>query len=78
MKRFICKHGVAIVTGVYCVGVVTVAGCSGGHVTTAPIAAGVRKCQDLPALEEEGGDDEDRSLSRWSPSSVDAGAAELL
>lgn len=31
--------------------------------TTATVAAGVRKCQDLPALEEEGGEDEDLSLS---------------
>lgn len=48
------------------------------HVTIAPIAARVRKCQDRPALEEEGGDDEDLSLSLWSLSSVDAGAAESL
>lgn len=45
---------------------------------TALIGAAVRECQDLPALEEEGGDAEDLSLSLWSLSSVDAGAAELL
>lgn len=44
----------------------------------AAIAAGVRKCQDLPALEEDGGDAEDLSLSLWSLSSVDTGAAGLL
>lgn len=38
----------------------------------------MRKCQDLPALEQEGGDDEDRSLSLWSLSSVEGGAAGLL
>lgn len=38
----------------------------------------LRKCQDLPALEEEGGDAEDLSLSLWSLSSVEAGAAVLL
>lgn len=45
--------------------------------TTGPVTAGVRKCQDLPALEE-GGEDEYLSFSPWSPSSADAGAAELL
>lgn len=38
----------------------------------------LRKCQDLPALENEGGDAEDLSLSRWSLSSAETGAAELL
>lgn len=51
------------------------AGRSRGHV---PFAARGRKCQDLGALEEDGGDAEERSLSLWSLSSVDAGAAGLL
>lgn len=55
-----------------------IAGCSGGQMTAASVSAGVRKCQDLPVLEEEGGDVEGFSFSLWSLSSEDAGAAELL
>lgn len=46
--------------------------------TAAPIATGVRRCQDLPALEDEGGDAVDLSLSLWSLSSVDEGGGALL
>lgn len=46
--------------------------------TTASLPARVRKCQDLTALEEEGGDAELLSLSLWSLSSEDEGTAELL
>lgn len=39
----------------------------------------VRLCQDFPTeLEQEGGEAEDLSLSLWSLSSLEAGAAELL
>lgn len=44
----------------------------------ASVATGLGRCQDLPALEDEGGDDEGRSFSLWSLSSDDAGAAVLL
>lgn len=56
----------------------TVAGCSGGHMTTASLPARVRRCQDFPALEEEGGDAELLSLSLWSLSSEAEGTVELL
>lgn len=46
--------------------------------TTASLTAVVTRCQDLPALKEEGGEAEDLSFSLWSLSSEDAGAAELL
>lgn len=44
-----------------------------------PLFSGwMTKCQDLPELEEEGGEDEDLSVSLWSLSSADLGAAGLL
>lgn len=52
----------------------TVAGCGGAPLT----AVTVRRGQDLPGLEEEGGDDEDLSLSLFSPRSAEAGAAGSL
>lgn len=77
-----CKHGGAIDNGVYCTYIdwcETSAGCSRGHVTSASLTNKVRRCQDLPLLEEEeGGDVEDLSFSRGSLSSEDTGAAELL
>lgn len=36
------------------------------------------KCQDLPELEEEDGEEEDLSVSLWSLSSADPGAEGLL
>lgn len=59
-----------------CVYCGTVAGCRQGHI--APVPTGDTQCQDLPALDEEGGDAEDLSLSLGSVSSAAAGDAELL
>lgn len=78
MKMLVCKHGVAKSYRWILRWCVTVAGCSGRHMTAASLPARMRKCQDLPAITEEGGDAELLSLSLWSLSSQDEGTAELL
>lgn len=78
MERSVCKHGVAIVTAVYCLSAVLDAagGVGRGHRVMMP--GGLRGCQDRPALEVEEGEAEERSLSLWSLSSVDTGGEALL
>lgn len=65
-----CRHSLMYIQ----CGIVAV--CSRGHMNTSSFNGWVAKCQDLPLLEEEGGEDEDLSVSLWSLSSD--GTAGLL